>query len=179
MEIELTNDDLNRIKFHEMLATTKNDTYLEIASVTIDDMNNNPVLSSSILPINGNCYKPDITPPLLESFVIDMDLGHLILNFSETVRYESVLFDYLAVRANETLPSIPVNINRQHQLTNGTVIPPSGPSLTIELTETDLNEIKRKDVCTIDLREQDCYLAYRTGGLTDMAGNPIQGCREL
>ena len=179
VEIELTNDDLNQIKFREMLATTSNDTYLEIASVAINDMNNNLVLSSSILPIDGSCYKPDITPPLLESFVIDMDLGHLILNFSETVRYESVLFDYLAVRANETLPSIPANINRQHQLTNGTVIPPSGPSLTIELTETDLNEIKRKDVCTIDLREQDCYLAYRTGGLTDMAGNPIQGCREL
>ena len=115
----------------------------------------------------------------MKTFVIDMDVGQLLLNFSETVRYESVLFDYLAVRANETLPSIPANIDRQHQLTNGTVLTTSGPNLIIQITEPDLNEIKRKDVCTIDLREKNCYLAYRTGGLTDMAGNPIQGCREL
>ena len=57
--------------------------------------------------------------------------------------------------------------------------PPVEANLIIQITEPDLNEIKRKDVCTIDLREKSCYLAYRTGGLTDMAGNPIQGCREL
>ena len=175
--VQLTNDDLNEIKVLEMLATRPNDTFLRITPSAILDMNDNSVATSDILPVTE--YTSDITPPVLNTFVIDMNLGQLVLNFSESVRYESVLFDYLAVRANETLPSIPANADRQHQLTDGSVLTLSGPSLRLQIIEPDLNEIKRKDVCTIDLKEQDCYLAYRTGGIRDMANNPIQGCREL
>ena len=180
IEIKITNDDLNEIKYRNEMATETNNTYLSVSSTTITDMNDNAIIQSTIKPLSEDNFTPDITPPMLEIFVIDMNLGHLILDFTETVLNTSVLYDYLALRANATLASVPENTNRQHQLErNVTLLTNSGPQLVIQLDEYDLNEIKRKDVCTIDLQEQDCYLAYRTGALTDMVANPIQGCRDL
>ena len=175
--VMLTNDDLNAIKLLEQLATSMNDTFLAIMPAAIRDMDGNSAQPSSIIPASG--FQQDLTPPDLVSFTIDMDSGQLILNFTESVLRSSVKLDYYAVRSNETLPFVPETVDRQHRLTGGTVLTPSGPSLTLEITERDLNEIKRKDVCTIQLREEDCYLAIRTGGLTDMNNNDIQGCREV
>ena len=180
IQVKLTNDDLNQIKVRDKMATEANDTFLSLNPDTIKDMNGNQVSLKDITGVSAEKYTEDLTPPMLESFVIDMDSGQLHLNFTETILDTSILYDYLAVRANKTLASVPENINKQHQFEkNVTVLTSSGPQMTIELTEEDLNEIKRKDVCTIDLQEQDCFLVYRTGALTDMNKNPIQGCREL
>ena len=175
--ITLTNDDLNEIKILQQLATSLGDTFLAIIPSAIRDMDSNTAMSSSI--IQARDFMADITPPVLVSFIADMDSGQLILNFTESILVSSVQLDYYAVRSNETLPQIPETADRQHRLNNGTTLTPNGPSLIIQIDEPDLNEIKRKDVCTIQLREEDCYLAIRTGGLTDMNNNDIQGCREV
>ena len=177
IEVTLTNDDLNEIKILQQLATSREDTYLAVVPTAIRDMDNNTAMSSSI--IRARDFMPDITPPGLISFIADMDSGQLILNFTESILVSSVKLDYYAVRSNETLPQIPETTDRQHRLNGGGTLTPNGPSLIIQINESDLNEIKRKDVCTIQLREEDCYLAIRTGGLTDMNNNDIQGCREV
>ena len=179
VEVVLINNDLNEIKVRSNMATGEDNTYISITDDFIKDMNGNLVISVDGYQIETPGFTPDVTPPSLLNFTIDMDLGQMILDFDESINASSTLFDYLALRANETVPSIPSNIDRQHQLTDGKVLTLNGPSLTLQILDDDFNEIKRKDVCTIDLQEEDCYLAYRTSGITDMAGNPIQGCREL
>ena len=178
IKVMLTNDDLNEIKILQQLATSRDNTYMIMLSTTIRDMDNNTAFSSSVT--RARAFQRDLTPPELVSFVADMDEGHLILNFTESVLVSSVKFDYFAVRSNETLPLTSETVDRHHRLKDGSVLTTNGPSLTIQVNDDpDLNEIKRKDVCTIQLREEDCYIAIRTGGLTDMNNNEIQSCREV
>ena len=84
--------------------------------------------------------------------------------------------DYIS---NETFMPIPVEPDTQHQLTGGTVTPDNRPQVTFALTEGDLNEIKRQDICTRALGRLDCFLVYRTDAIRDMSGNPIDGCRQV
>ena len=154
IEVTLTNDDLNEIKILQQLATSREDTYLAVVPTAIRDMDNNTAMSSSI--IRARDFMPDITPPGLISFIADMDSGQLILNFTESILVSSVKLDYYAVRSNETLPQIPETTDRQHRLNGGGTLTPNGPSLIIQINESDLNEIKRKDVCYQTASSDSC-----------------------
>ena len=175
--VVLTNDDLNEIKILEMLATDgSNDTFLQIEPHGINDMQGNEVILSDILPISD--YKLDETIPELISFEIDMDMGQLTLNFTESVNGSSLQFDYLALIRYETFVPTPSDPDSQFQLTSGVVLTSNGPILTLVFTEDDLNEIKRQDMCTKDGQEQRCFLVYRSNAIADMNNNFIFGCRQ-
>lgn len=74
IELLITRLDFNSIKFYTELATSENDTFIEIAPHAISDMNGNPVVAieqPTALPVHN--YTSDITPPVLEAFNLDMD----------------------------------------------------------------------------------------------------------
>jgi hypothetical protein len=48
--------------------------------------------------------------------------------------------------------------------------PTDGTEIYFELTESDLDELKRKDVC---FREDDCFVRLDADAIRDMAGNKI------
>ena len=177
IEIVLTNDDLNEIKILEGLATDgRNDTFILIEPSAITDMRGNEVTTSDIIAITT--YMADETIPDLYAFEIDMDSGQLTLNFTESVNGSSLRFDYLALLRYETFVPTPIDPDDQFQLTDGAVITSNGPSLTLQLTEDDLNEIKRQDMCTKEGQEESCYLVYRSDAIADMNRNLIFGCRQ-
>ena len=175
--IILTNNDLNELKVRQMLATERDNTFMRIMRNTILDMNFNRVRDPIVSQVVN--FTEDDTPPLLLSFTIDMDAGELMLYFDETIDSSSLRFDHLALINNETFVPTPIDPDDQHQLGGGTVLTPNQPSLTFAFSETDLNEIKRQDMCTFALQEQDCFLVYRTDAIQDMNMNGIEGCRQV
>jgi hypothetical protein len=177
VHVVLTNDDLNEIKILEMLATDgSNDTFLQIEPLAIRDMQGNRVVLSEIEPVTG--FEPDETIPELLSFEIDMDSGELTLNFTESVNGSSLRFDYLALLQYETFVPTPFDPDDQYRLSGGVVVTRNGPSLTLQFSEADLNEIKRRDMCTKEGQEESCFLVYRSDAVADMNSNLIFGCRQ-
>ena len=177
IEIVLTNDDLNEIKVLEGLATDgKNDTFLQVEPFSIEDMQGNEVILSEIEAVTR--YEADETIPELIAFEIDMDSGRLMLNFTESVNGSSLRFDYLALLRYETFVPTPGNPDDQFQLTRGVITSTNGPSLSLQFSEGDLNEIKRQDMCTKEGQEESCFLVYRSDAIADMNNNLIFGCRQ-
>ena len=88
---ELLYFDLNSIKSLGELATSSNNTFLSVTEFAIRDMNGNRLVvveADDALPVST--YVKDITRPLLVSFDLDMNLGILTLNFSETVNVSTL-----------------------------------------------------------------------------------------
>ena len=177
IQVVLANDDLNELKYRQMLAIDDTSTFLFITPNTIRDMNSNLVMQSTVLPV-GN-FTSDMTPPLFLNFTIDMDQGELTLSFDETINSTSLQFEYLALINNITFVPTPLDPDDQHQLAGGTVLTDNGPTLTLVFSEADLNEIKRKDMCTRALGVLDCFIVYRTDAVRDMNMNRIEGCRQV
>ena len=177
IQVVLANDDLNELKYRQMLAIDNTSTFLFITPNTIRDMNSNLVMQSTVLPV-GN-FTSDISPPIFLNFTIDMDQGELTLSFDETINSTSLQFEYLALINNITFVPTPLDPDDQHQLAGGTVLTNNGPTLTLAFSEADLNEIKRKDMCTRALGVLDCFIVYRTDAVRDMNMNRIEGCRQV
>ena len=177
----LTVDDLNQIKSMETLAVDDATLHLQLAAAAVSDMEtnlqSNPVRQSEVLPVGG--FVPDMTPPRLLNFTIDMNRGEVTLIFDETVNATSLVFDFLALISNETFMPIPLDPDTQHQLQDGLILTPNLPVLTFRFTEDDLNEVKRQDMCTRARGVLDCFLVYRTNAIQDMSGNGIDGCRQV
>ena len=93
IQVVLANDDLNELKYRQMLAIDNTSTFLFITPNTIRDMNSNLVMQSTVLPV-GN-FTSDISPPIFLNFTIDMDQGELTLSFDETINSTSLQFEYL------------------------------------------------------------------------------------
>ena len=186
IKVVVNNNDLNAIKaLAPLLATsnlanpyTSSDTFLDMTSFTIRDMNGNNVTVSPPLPVT--LFIPDTTPPQLLSFSIDMNKGQLTLNFSETVQSGTLILGDLSLLSNATFVPIPYNPADQQQLTGGTVLTSANSfSVTFQLSNEDSNTIKAKNMCTRALGVLNCYMAYGTGAVEDMSNNSIIGCRYL
>ena len=78
-----------------------------------------------------------------------------------------------------TFMPIPIEPDTQYQLSRGEVLTTPMPVLTFSFTEADLNEIKRRDMCTRGLGVLDCFLVYRSDAILDMSRNFIDGCRQV
>ena len=177
--VGLSNDDLNEIKVRELLAIDESSTYIQVDTQAIADMNGNLVISSSILSVRADGYMADITPPELVSFSIDMNSGELTLNFNETIYSSSLQFNHFALINNSTFIPTPIDPDDQHQLTGGTLLSDNSPEITFRFSIEDLNEIKRKDMCTRALGVLDCFLVFRSEAVHDMNMNAIDGCRQV
>ena len=88
--LALTTFDLNEIKKLEDLAVSTASSFLAFDEALLVDMNNNPVQSTEQSPEPTTMFAPDTVHPELQSFHLDMNIGYLHLNFSETVDVSSL-----------------------------------------------------------------------------------------
>ena len=81
--------DLNNIKANLNIATSSANTYLQLLAGAVNDTSGNPVVATfvndSFTAVNVNTFTRDITPPTIDSFVLDMDEGQLQITFDETI----------------------------------------------------------------------------------------------
>ena len=181
----LTTADLNEVKKIETLATSLENTFISFNSSLLMDMNENYVESETRRQAND--FVEDRVDPELTSFHLDMNLGRLILTFSETVRAsslspQSISFqntnDSIAdISTNSTTingtifdddqPEIPVN----YTLINGTTLDDNQPEITVILSELDLNNIKR--ILNLATSLDDTFLTIQSSLIEDMNGNNV------
>ncbi|XP_065888524.1 uncharacterized protein [Dysidea avara] len=189
-DLEETPDDLNELKFRPYLVTEESNTYLSFTPQLVQDMNFNyivPLPNAQAQRVLN--YTTDVTPPYLHAFDIDMNNGVLILTFDETLSRESLNVEEFTLIANssfmvernitinETLGTI-VLANVTFPLPNvtlngGFVVPGDSQVIRIELTFDDLNRVKRLDLCTERVQQDNCYIAFTTEAVKDMANNTI------
>ena len=161
--------DLNQIKMIPQLAISQLTTYVSLTNSTVLDMNNNPVVA--IIPQEATevqNHTGDRTPPVLESFSLDMDDGFLTLNFSETVLGSNLNRTKFTLQNNSiitspffTLMSDPVPFLPLHF------------TLVVPLLTPELNEIKR--ITTLATSIEDTWISVERGGVEDTSAdaNPL------
>lgn len=165
--IDIGINDLNEIKRLTQIASSINDTYLLLTESAIEDMNGNRVTSVA----NGNAsqatlFRPDVTEPMLISFILDLDLGVLHLTFDETVNYISLNLTSLGIQNEAITNDISV------QLAGGDVTNSyDGTVVNVTLVIDDLNEIKAMRPLATSVN--NTYLRIFAGGILDMNNNPV------
>ena len=151
--------DHNQLKALDGVATTNNNTFLNLFHGAILDMNGNPVQTT--LSIEVSEFTKDDSPPSLMAFDIDMDNGFLVLSFDETVNVSSLQLNQLEL--NDYMTSF-FNLNSSEVL--------HGPSasVNISLSKDDLNELKRLQIC---LSTETCAISFPETFVRDMVSRAV------
>ena len=181
IRLNVSISDLNQLKARYMLARSRNDTFLVHTQELIYDMNGNSVVPivNGIDPLQVTNYTEDTTSPQLVTWDIDLNVGLLILTYDETVNRSSLVFTAFTIQ-EDFVPT-----NTSHVLTGGhtdnttmvligTTITGDNTVIVVNFTIDDLNEIKRKEICTDMLRREDCYLSFTNFSISDMNGNSVE-----
>ena len=158
-----SNDDFNRIKAVRTLGTGRFDTYVALSNMTVQDTSMNSVqarIRATVLL--SALYYNDTIQPSLDSFDFDMDASLLTLSFSETI--DPATLGPMLFAASDNGSSM------SYELTGGTYSLLPTAVLNISLSDNDLNELKRLEIC---LTNDTCHFfsdAVRNLVL-DMANN--------
>ena len=165
--IDLTVVDLNEIKRLTRLATGVNNTYISITSDLVQDQDRNRVVPIPIsTPRNASQLVPDITPPTLTSWSLDMNSAFIVLTFDETVRSLSLDASDISLHTNSS-PSV------NHVIRNWTLNSQDSINIGFSFSTEDLNTLKFLEICTRVGGGDDCYLNFSSNLISDMADNPV------
>ena len=186
-------DDLNQLKNHTEIATSDINTYISFSSNLLVDMNGNlidPLENGIAQPVFN--FTNDTSRPFLYAFDIDMNAGELILTFDEVVNRSTLTLTEFTIQqepnmlvptlVNETFFNDRVTLEVERNLSNavlnytltgGTVGDWNDQIIRIRLNFSDLNRIKRLDLCTDANRENDCFIRFTENVFDDMNGNPV------
>eukprot|EP01038_Epipyxis_sp_PR26KG_P005981 gene5981-8237_t len=176
----LSDYDVDSLKKNNLLNNELILTYSSPSDNPITSLNPNtiiPYLNLPIMSINSSYlmirkYIPDNTPPICESFSLDLQSNLLLVLFDEPIDIDSIkLSSFTLVSSSNgtfvTLSDIPssYNISTMIRLINQTAV-------EISLLETDINSIK------IAIKEGNGLLSYlliNMNGFQDISGNYYLG----
>ena len=168
--VTLVPDDLNTIKSILTLGTSVQNTHLSITVDLIQDMNDN-----SVIPIaNANATQaydviPDVTPPSLISFNLNLTTDVLFLSFNETV--SAISFEQSALTFHDSQDGI-----ISYTLVDSYVTPiVDATEIFVQLSTRDVNEIKRLSLAT---SEENTYISIEPRVITDTSGNQVVGIAQ-
>ena len=163
--IRLSREDQNAIKYYSELVQDENSTFLSLASLTITDMDSNPVIS--ILPaasLTVSTYIRDETGPILESFDLNLTSEMLTLHFDETVNVSSLRFTHLTILSSTFIPAV------NYSLMAGLVVGDNTPNVIINLDFEDLNRLKLDP--RVATGSENTFLSLREGAVLDLSLSP-------
>ena len=165
LTIDLLEKDLNILKSLEFVATGVYNTYLLIDSNAAVDYSGIPVTKQT----SGKqvrAYTSDQTRPSLVDFQLDMNIGVLTMTFTETVNRFSLRTSFLFLQgsADSSLTDI-------YALTGGESTSYDNPVIEIELSISDVNEIKRRTL--IATENSTTYLSINETAISDQDNNRV------
>ena len=110
---------------------------------------------------------PDVTPPVVDSWELDMDTGRIIISFAETVDITTSLPDSLVLSSS-------INGLISHQLSSMAELSPRDAAvvLTVQMTPGDINTIKENNL--LGTSRNNSYLSVQSGAFSDMFSNNIE-----
>ena len=173
LSIEFGTEDINAITYDTGLATYINNTYLIISADVVKDLQGELIIPiPDDYGIQASEYINDNTPPMLESFVLDVNRGELIISFSETVRTSSLDVSGIVLQST---PAESLNETSFVRLTSNVEFPlgsssfsDNGSSIIIQLGSLDLNEIKR--LPNLGTERNNTYMSIDNDTIVDMVG---------
>ena len=171
IDFRMSRQDLNMLKLYPDLCTLAINCWVRLPSFFIRDIDANPFLHSNYEPDAQASFHqpltfiPDTTPPVLESFSINMTRGALTLSFTEVVAETS--FDPADITLlNAPLGTVSRTLSHQSAYMRST----TGTDITVDITLSDLNWLKSHSLYT---SPADSYLTLATS-LIDISGNSFQ-----
>ena len=166
IQIMLNNSDLNSIKQLLNLAISETNTFISFTSSAIADMNGNSVESITNTSARmASLLVEDSAPPVLESFVLDLNSSLIVLTFSETVSTPSIDFTKIILQDG-------TNASNFYQLLTGSVQEDNSSIITVSILKVDRDNIlENLDLAT---DPSNTYLRLLQGAITDMNGNLIE-----
>ena len=166
VSITISNSDITNL-FSKDLCLNKTECFLSFSANLVKDMAGNPIVpipAISALEVEELIIDP--SPPDIVQFVLfDLDEGVMTLKFTKTIETSSIVF------SNITLSQAPIidPASSTISLTGGSVFDSIGPTITIELSPVDLNNVKKnKNVCQSKF---NCYIRYSEDTFFDLASN--------
>lgn len=168
--LNITKTDLDRIKFDLSLATGRDDTYITYTSDLIVDMFGNEVVNRTDgFGLQVRNFTADMTPPTLESYDLDMNLGVLYFTFSETMDAQTFDPTQLSIQMNTS-----VNLSDPsliYTLTGGDWSMVDSTEITLYLTVDDQNAIKYRFLVATE--ENNTYVIHTPLFVQDQNMNRI------
>jgi hypothetical protein len=182
----LLNEDANAVKKIANLAIDKNSTFISVIGKLVTDMfANNVSAIGSLDAMPTSDYVADITAPEILQFLVDMNAGTITLIFDETVKGSSMRPVELTLRdhgdptkqtSNYTLSGAIMQDSNYwvesidaEGFHKNTFVHSDDTVITVTLTKSDKDEIKRLSMCS---QQDNCYLVYTEFLVTDMAEVP-------
>ncbi|KAL5489583.1 hypothetical protein EMCRGX_G018693 [Ephydatia muelleri] len=163
VEVIISATDLNNIKSTNGLATSANSTYLSNLYGAVADTSGN-LINLRLTGVQVKNYSPDISNPILQMFVLDLNTATLVLNFSKAVNSSSLNSAGISLQ-NSRQGTLSVS------LTGGTVVMYSGTTLTLALSSQDTNTIKLTN--GLGTSTQNTFLSVTNTTVQDTFGNAI------
>ena len=181
--INMGDVDLNELKRRTLIGTTSGTTFASASDKLIDDlMANQMVEIGESIAIQSRNYLPDSTRPRILAYSVDLS-GHpayVDLLFSETVRADYFNANGITFQGagNQSTSSMSA-----YQLTGGKLVSPHGTSLKVELTEDDLNELKKAKFVlranamnsTNPITQPQVFASVDSSTFRDMNNNSVDG----
>ena len=171
VEVQLSRDDLNYIKWVPGLATSESNTYISFEDTTVEDMFGNlviPVGSPEARRVRN--YTEDNRSPVIISFDLDMDQGTIDVYFNETVDVSSLNVEEITVQ-NELTVSDDTTFHVFTIEANTSSISLDRPEITITIGDDDLNEMKR--LSDLAVSAQTTFLNFTSLAISDANSNQL------
>eukprot|EP00730_Choanoeca_flexa_P001845 TRINITY_DN10807_c0_g1_i1.p1 TRINITY_DN10807_c0_g1~~TRINITY_DN10807_c0_g1_i1.p1 ORF type:complete len:1868 (+),score=498.60 TRINITY_DN10807_c0_g1_i1:73-5604(+) len=170
LEITMTTDDLNAVKAKRALCVDVDSCYVSFGSGAVQDQNDNAVVAVSAgAGFKATKYAADETRPTLVNFSLDMDLGMLELEFSETIDASSFRATELRLQSDNSECGGRVG----YQLTGGNVSETDSTQVTVALTYGDMNAIRDERSPPLGRNLSSTFLSHASHLLSDTAGNAV------
>ena len=164
----LSDIDVTELQSRPSLATSENNTYISLTASTVIDLSHerNPVQPILIDDsMQADLYVPDLAPPELEAFDLDLDANQLSLYFNEPVLRTSLDFSQLTLQSTGD-GNLPGSVTRP--LTGGEILPElfqGSAVVTFNLTDNDVTFLELSG--SIATTENNVYISAQTGFVRD------------
>ena len=163
--IYLLNEDLNQIKLHQNLCTNATNCIPVFTSQFVSDLAGNAVMAlSPQLSQPFITFVPDVTPPVLVSFYLDLNSGVLILLFSEPINANTLDPTQVTLQNG-------VNTSVSLTLSNATTTSSSNGLVIVLQLQSDTDRIKAST--ELATSAYNTFLSLTASTIQDVSGFPV------
>ena len=160
--VTLVEHDITQLKLLTGLATSQATSFVSLSSSVVSDIVGNP--SNAILDSNAAQvvnFFPDSTPPTLTNWTINMNASTLSMTFDDVMDADSLTVTSITLQADGT------NTDKINEFTlrGGSTASPDGYVIVVDITQSDLDEIKLRSGLATSLA--DSYLSLLSTAIDD------------
>ena len=157
-------EDLNRLKQIRNLTTSASNSFLTATATAVNDVSGLDVIAitdGNAIPVNQ--FKSDSIRPFLQGWTLDLNVGQVILTFSETVNIPTLQPSLITISASQS----------SYTLTGyAQLIPRDADShFAIQLSQQDANNIKVRTILGTVI--DNSFISFKRSTVQDMNSNDV------